>query len=336
MSTNEIISLIVTALGVISFSAVFTVLFSSYTKASIIEIESGKRDIELLDEEIYENSPAVKKRKKIAGFFKSGIFYVVIALLIPVFVLAVYSKITKNVPMINGKALMVVATGSMSYKDKSNDYLVENDLNNQFPAFSIIVIEKVSEDELNQYDVISFVNDQGVNIIHRIYEIEDINGKAKYVTRGDANNKTDDYDVYYEDIVGRYTGSYVSGIGIFIIFFQSFPGIVTMLAVVYVLMMIDHYSKQTQEAIDARIIKLNSAIDYSGNTCGIKTEFMETIYYQGYAYYFNQDGFVKKEELNEEAPYYDALDDKLVKVVSNEKEEICSEVIVMNSNEGEE
>ena len=336
MSINDIISLIVTALGVISFSIVFTILFGSYTKASIIEIESGKRDIELLDENIYENTSSVKKRKKIAGIIKTVIFYAVIALLIPTLGSALYSKITSNVPMINGKAIMVVATGSMSFKNEANDYLTLNGLDNQFPAYSIIVIEKVEQEELEQYDVISFVNENGVNIIHRIYEIKEVNGKTKYITRGDANNKTDDYDVYYENIVGRYSNKYIPGVGLFILFFQSFPGIVTILAVVYVLLMIDYYSKKTQDAADSRVLKLNSAIGYSGDTSGgIKTEFIETIYYQGYAYYFNQDGFVKKEELDKEAPYYQNLDDMMVKVVSNKNEEISSEVIVLNESEGE-
>ncbi len=336
MSINDIISLVVTALGVISFSIVFTILFGSYTKASIIEIESGKRDIELLDENIYENTASVKKRKKIAGIIKTVIFYAVIALLIPTLGSALYSKITSNVPMINGKAIMVVATGSMSFKNEVNDYLTLNGLDNQFPAYSIIIIEKVEQEELEQYDVISFVNENGVNIIHRIYEIEEVNGKVKYITRGDANNKTDDYDVYYENIVGRYSNTYIPGVGIFILFFQSFPGIITLLAVVYVLMMIDYYSKKIQDASDSRVSKLTSAIGYSGDALGsIKTEFIETIYYQGYAYYFNQDGFVKKEELDKEAPYYQNLDDMMVKVVSNKNEEISSEVIVLNESEGE-
>lgn len=337
MSANEIIPIVVTSLGVISFAAVFTVLFSSYTSASIIEIESGKRDIELLDEQIYENTTSVKKRKKIAGFIKSGIFYIVMALVIPLFIFAVYSKITNKVPMIGGKALMVVATGSMSYKEKVNEYLVENDLNNQFPAFSIILVYEVEEiSDLKQYDVISFVNDKGENIIHRIYDIVEENGEIKFITRGDTNDASDAYHVRFDDIVGKYNDQYVPGVGIFILFFQSFPGIITILAVVYCMLMIDYYSKKTQDAVDSRVDKINSAINYSGNTGeGIKTEFMETIYYQGYAYYFNQDGFVKKEELSSDAPYYESLEDKMVKVVSNEEEQISSEVIVLNESEGE-
>ena len=43
----------------------------------------------------------------------------------------------------------------------------------------------------------------------------------------------------------------------------------------------------------------------------------------------------KKEELDKEAPYYQNLDDMMVKVVSNKNEEISSEVIVLNESEGE-
>ena len=337
MSASEIIPLVITAIGVISFAAIFTVLFSSYTNASIIEIESGKRDIELLDEHIHKNIPDVKKRKKIAGIIKTVIFYVVIAILIPILSLALYSKLTGNVSMVGGKAMMVVATGSMSYKHNSNDYLEENDLNNHFPAFSIIFVEKVEQDELKQYDVISFVNDEGRNIIHRIIDVVIENGETKYITRGDANNKTDDYHVCYNDIVGRYYDVYIPGVGMLILFFQSFPGFITFLAVLYCLLMIDHFSKKTQEVSEKRVLKLNSAINYSGSLeSGIKTEFMETIYYQGYAYYFNQDGFVKKEEIDKDAPYYSKLDDTLVKIIKEDEKNISSEVIVLNDEKGEE
>ena len=54
MTSTEIISIIVTFIGVVSFATVFTILYQSYANSSIVEIKSGKRDIELIDEVIYE------------------------------------------------------------------------------------------------------------------------------------------------------------------------------------------------------------------------------------------------------------------------------------------
>ncbi len=45
MTTTEIISLIVTFVGVFSFAAIFTILYKSYATAQIGEIKTGKKDI---------------------------------------------------------------------------------------------------------------------------------------------------------------------------------------------------------------------------------------------------------------------------------------------------
>ena len=45
--------------------------------------------------------------------------------------------------MIGGNTVMVVATGSMGYKNEANDYLFTYDLDDQFQQYDIIVLEKV-------------------------------------------------------------------------------------------------------------------------------------------------------------------------------------------------
>ena len=84
--------------------------------------------------------------------------------------------------MIGNKTIMVVASGSMSKKNDANAYLNSNNLNNQFQTYDIIVLEKVENaSDLNKYDVIAYRNDQGINVIHRIIEIED--GKFKEIRK---------------------------------------------------------------------------------------------------------------------------------------------------------
>ena len=65
MSTNEIKSIILTLVGVVIFSIVFTILYKSLIKTEISEIEDGEDDIELIDEIIHENDVNVKKEERL-------------------------------------------------------------------------------------------------------------------------------------------------------------------------------------------------------------------------------------------------------------------------------
>ena len=107
---------------------------------SIKEINSGKRDIELIDESIYDNLNKVKKRREFIQAIKSGGFYGLMIIMIPFFVILLINKFTGNVTMIADRGLIVVATGSMSEKNPANEYIITNDLDNQFDAYSIIAI----------------------------------------------------------------------------------------------------------------------------------------------------------------------------------------------------
>ena len=55
MTSTDIISTVVTFIGVFSFATLFTILYKSYASSQIAEIKSGKRDIEIIDEVIYES-----------------------------------------------------------------------------------------------------------------------------------------------------------------------------------------------------------------------------------------------------------------------------------------
>ena len=45
METIEIVGIIVSIIGIGSFAAIFTILYVTYTNATIIEFRSGKKDI---------------------------------------------------------------------------------------------------------------------------------------------------------------------------------------------------------------------------------------------------------------------------------------------------
>ena len=336
---QDIVALIVTLLGVAAFAAVFTILYSKYTKSSIREVESGKRDIELIDQSISEKDEKVRKRKKAAGIAGNVLFYSIIAIALPLFAFAAWNKIQGNVMPFGDTALMVVASGSMSYKNETNASYLENptlreqyNLDNQFKKFDMITIRKVNSfSDVKLYDVIAFWNpDAGEIYIHRVIDVK----TASFVTRGDANNASDSYAPKFADIKGVYTSNKAEGLGMLVMFFQSSSGIVTVISVIYVLWMISHFSKKLENAEAARIKKLSAIIDDAPNAgaTGASANYHETIYYQGYAYHFDENGFVEKRAAD------GTEDDKLVKVTSTssgDKKQFISVDETPSDNQGD-
>lgn len=323
MSSSEIISLTVTLIGVFSFAALFTILYRTYAISQINEIKQGKRDIEIIDEVIYEKQIAVRRRKKIFKVVKTILYYLCMLIVVPLFLLSVVSKFQNNTLMIGNKAMMVVGSDSMSYQNEKNDYLKTNNLNDQFETYDILILEKVENySDLKQYDVIAYKNNKGINIIHRIKEFKVENGLKVMVTRGDANNGDDEYKPVFDDVIGRVTSTRIQGLGMFIMFLQSYAGIITIVSLIYCLLMIDFYSTKIEKTQDNRVKKLEEAIDYSSetNTEALKAKYHETIYYRGYEYSFDENGLIEKKEAD--ASY--AQDDVLVKEVVNENNEVVT------------
>lgn len=314
MSSLEIIAAVATSLGVLTFAVIFTVLYSVYTKTSIKEVRAGKRDIELMDAYIHEMKRSVKIRRKIGSVLKGVCFYGILAVLIPVFAVSMINKAQGNVTMLGRRAVMVVASGSMSVQHPSNAYLSANGLDNQFDTYDMIVLERVEEGELQLYDVIAFVDHTGKNVIHRIIAV---NADGSFTTRGDANNTNDEFHPRYENIVGRYTNRHIPAVGSLIMFLQSPGGMVTLLALVYCIVMLDRFNGKLRDEEADRLDQLCTAIDFDPEyTAGKpRAEFVETLYYKGYVYLFNERGFVGKDEIADEA-YLQKSDSTAIRVVN--------------------
>jgi len=339
MTSVEIIALVVTFIGVASFAAVFTILYQSYSTSTIQEIKSGKRDIELIDEIIYEKQENVKKRRKTSKIIKTVLFYVLLIIIIPIFIFSLINKIQGSTTMIGNKTVMVVASGSMSEKNEANDYLVTNDLNNQFQTYDIIVLDKVQNaSDLKVYDVIAFKNDKGINVIHRIISMQYEGDTLTFTTRGDANNASDKYHPTYEDIIGKYSGKRIKTLGIFIVFFQSYPGIITIISLIYCLVMVDRINSKVAKVQDARVLHLSFIIDQisDDNTQALKAVYKETIYYKGFAYHFDDKGFIEKTEIEDES-VLKKTDHTIIKVTENEdSSQVVNEIPVDEKSKGEQ
>lgn len=337
MNSSEIIAAVTTSVGVITFAVIFTILYHCFAKSSIKEINTGKRDIELMDEYIHSMQRSVKIRRLIWRGIKGLCYWGVLALLIPVFLFSIVNKVQGNVTMVGGKAVMVVASGSMSQKNEANDYLITHKLENQFNTYDIILLEQIDPDELKQYDVIAFVDPTGKNVIHRIRDIEGEGASRRFVTRGDSNNTDDEPSVTAQNIIGRYTNVRVPSLGVFIFFFQSVGGIVTILALIYCLWMLDHYNGKMQDAEEERLERLCGSIELDlehHRAAGMHAEFLEKVYYKGYAYHFNEKGFVGKEMITDKN-YREKSNSSAIRVI-NSNGERSEEAVHINSQRGDE
>ena len=319
MTTTDLIALIVTILGVASFAAVVTILFRNYIRSAIKEISLGNRDIEIVDLMVYELDEKVVKKKKAINITKNIAYYTLLTILIPVFGLSLYSRIKGNVTKIGNNSVMVVASGSMSQKNEANDYLFTYNLNNQFNTYDMIVLTGVkSTSQLGLYDVIAYRNDKGINVIHRIIAIDYSEGNLRYTTRGDSNSATDSYRPTISDVIGKYTGKRIPSIGIFIMFFQSYAGIVTILSVIYCSIMISHFSKKLDAATDERRQSLANLFDINNinenDTEQMKSYYAHTIFYKGFAYETDSDNKINKREMTEDEKSRFQSEDEPIKI----------------------
>lgn len=308
MSVVEIITLFITIICLLSFCAVFTILFRHYYMSNIDSVSSGKEDIELIDNAIDEEKEKhnkVKKAWKVVGKFFS---YLVLIFVLGVFGLSLYSRIQNNSMPFGNSTMVVIASGSMS--ERNNDIIKSHpELTNQFDTYDIIGIEKYgSSSDVNLYDVVAYKNKKNVTIVHRIIEIrkDSETGEDVYLTQGDSNLASDNvgssqYSGYltYDKIIGRYDGRRIRGLGILVIFLQSPAGIVTVLSVVYCLFMFDHYSSKYKKAIVERTNMLVKLIDYDlskENADDVLSNYNETLLYKNQLYTFQDGKFIGKKD----------------------------------------
>ena len=340
MAVKDIIAIVVTLIGVISFATLFTILYYSYATSQISEIQSGKRDIELIDEVIYESQKNVQRRRKATNIIRSVTFYLIIVILVPILIFSLINKIGGDQIMIGGNTVMVIPTDSMSIKNEQNAYLFNNNLDNQIQPYDIIVLEKYNRSP-KLYDVIAFRNNSGVNIVHRIVDIE-YGNPTKYITRGDKYADNDAYRPVSDDIIGRYTGKRIPVVGIFVIFLQSYSGIITVVSLIYCLLMIDRVTNKMNKVQEARVTKLKEALDCfdESHVKAIKVEYEETIYYKGYSYNFKEGNFVSKTEITEEDLLTKSNDVLIKEIKDNDSnlslEEIAIDTIVNKTIDKEE
>lgn len=238
MTRKEIGVLVLIIVLLLAILGAFGLFFLRYKRKVEEDSENGEYDLELLNDFKKNTNPKVKKKKRAFRIVQRVLS---ISLIVVVSALLVFGVCDKLGFLKSGsKSIIVVASGSMSKKHPDNDYLFENHLDDQFPTFSIIVIEKVDPDDLRQFDTIVYKDNHNTNIIHRIRRIEISDSGRQFITRGDANNENDTFIPKDKDVQGRYTGVYVPVLGAFVLFVQSPLGMATMVALIIGLILVDN------------------------------------------------------------------------------------------------
>lgn len=69
----------------------------------------------------------------------------------------------------------------------------------------IVVARTVEESQVAEGDIVTFVDEDGVTVTHRIMEVITEDGKKYYRTRGDSNNADDIGLISIENIKGKYS-----------------------------------------------------------------------------------------------------------------------------------
>lgn len=135
----------------------------------------------------------------------------IIALLITILVFA--SARNDGIPNIFGIMPMSVKSDSMSPTFKKGDMIIVKEIDDLY--------------SLQKDDVITFytiVDGSRIINTHRIVDIKEEGGSRNYITRGDNNSVDDNLPVGASDIIGRWTGTKLGGIGGFFDYLQTKTG----------------------------------------------------------------------------------------------------------------
>ena len=119
----------------------------------------------------------------------------VVAALVVVIVMVSVNAKNGKVTSVFGYSFLVVQTGSMEPV---------------YPAKTAVIAQRVDPASLKVGDIISFYSSDPTlkrNIVtHRIHEIKTEDSSIRFLTKGDANDLVDKYDVPAADVVGKVIG----------------------------------------------------------------------------------------------------------------------------------
>lgn len=246
LTPYEIYIFILCAIVFVALTTLFTVMVVYIVRLMVKLIRNGVED-ERIWREYLEN----KGKKDRFAVVDRILTVISCCVLFVVFGCAVYMQVfsdsvTGNIPLYR-----VVLSGSMSQKDEGNEYLFENDLNDQFDRFDLILTHKLPDEfDLELYDVVVYEVD-GTLIVHRIVEIQEPNehhpNERYFRFQGDNVDYADKFPVKYEQMKAIYKGERIRFIGSFFAFMQSPAGYLCVLLLLLGIIAIPLMEKKIEE-----------------------------------------------------------------------------------------
>lgn len=144
-------------------------------------------------------------------------------LLIFMVFVVISSKASGGEPQFLGYQLKSVLSGSMEPTFKTG---------------SIIAVKPVDDpSKLVKNDVITFMQQDGNLVTHRIMEVIKTKDQLMFQTKGDNNKDADTQPVLSQNIVAKYTGTTIPYLGYFIDFAKSSKGMAILLIIPGVLLL---------------------------------------------------------------------------------------------------
>ena len=190
-------------------------------------------------------------------FIEKAISIIVIFALTGSFIFSLVVKTMEDITPNGMSTVQVVLSDSMSYKNKKNEYLVENNLDNQLKKYDMVLIHQIPDEfDLKLYDIVVYRHEKDILLIHRIVGIEEPNSSHPnsryFVLKGDANSYNDNFPVKYEQLVGIYRGEKVENVGSFVIFLQSPAGWLCIVFVIFMTFFIPFVEEKLKDEEDKR------------------------------------------------------------------------------------
>ena len=250
MNSITIITIVVVVLLTLIIGGLCLLAFRSCLKTYKVEVSNG-----LHDEQIKKEYTSNKKKNKwgLLGLIGS---WVTLAALLSLFVTGIVYKASGQTFSVSNKVALVIKSGSMSnFYNEEVANQNNNDRSLQFGVGDICFFNKVSTDsELTIGDVYGYKY-KNMIITHRLVSIEG----DYYQFRGD-NNSAYDANITRENVVYHYTGNKVQGIGSFVLFAQSYFGILSLVGIIGIMVLSEFvYSKiETTNKIRAKELGLYS------------------------------------------------------------------------------
>ena len=232
MTSYEIYVFILCFIVFSLLTAMFTYLITSITKMGLELIRHGHRD-EAIKKELNK-----KKKESRVLLWANRILSVLLCLVfVTAFSFAVYIRATEDRPANGIPSIKVVKSESMAEKYSGNTYLFDNDLNDQFGMFDIVVCRHLpAEEDLELYDIVVYQKDD-IHVIHRIVGIEEPNelhpDERHFLLQGDAVENPDKFPVLYSQMQGIYEGTRIPFVGSFILFLQSPAGWLSVILIIF-------------------------------------------------------------------------------------------------------